>query len=261
MVLESKIEEELKNEVKNFKKCEKLLKHLTGDREIASLLEQANTVSITRMGFNDHGKVHSKIATLNALKIYGLLEARGIVGNIVKEEIGDGEDVRVALMLGAYLNDIGMCISRDSHDLLGVIVGKEIVLRLLKNIYVDTEKILRIQAVVLEEILCHMGDYRATSLEAKLVATADGTDMTKGRARIPYRISKPDIHQFSALAIEKVMIVEGEKKPVRIIVEMSDTAGIFQIEQELLQKIKDVGFQEYVEIVGRIKDGREFTYL
>src|SRR6266852_3849774 len=27
--------------------------------------------------------------------------------------------------------------------------------------------------------------------------TADGTDMTKGRARIPAKTSKPDIHQFS----------------------------------------------------------------
>ncbi len=41
---------------------------------------------------------------------------------------------------------------------------------------------------------------------------------------------------------------------------MSNAAGFFQIEQQLLQKIMDVGLENYVEIVG--KTGRkELKYL
>jgi len=84
--------------------------------------------------------------------------------------------------------------------------------------------------------------------------------MTKGRARIPNEISKPDIHQFSALAIERVIIGRGEKKPVRIEIQMNNATGVFQIEQQLLQKIMDVGFQEYVEIIGKLGK-EELKYL
>ena len=118
----------------------------------------------------------------------------------------------------------------------------------------------KLKAFILEGILCHLGEHKPTSLEAKIVACADGTDMTKGRARIPDRILKSDIHKFSALAIEKVIIRRGEKKPVRIEIHISDAAGVFQIEQQLLQKIMDVGFQEYVEIAGMLGK-EELKYL
>src|SRR5437016_3710482 len=261
-MIESRVEDDLQAEVKKFPKCAKLLKILLADMEITSLLDAGNRISISRMGFNDHGKVHSKIVSLNSLKIYSLLEKKGINGNVMKEEIGDEEDVRVVLLLGAFLHDLGMCISRESHDILGVIVGRHIIFRLLDEIYEkDIQKISFLESIVMEEILCHLGGYKATSVEAKVVATSDGTDMTKGRARIPYKIAHPDIHQFSALAVEKVSILPGKKKPVIIFIEMNDTAGIFQVEHQLLQKINDVGAQEFVEILVKLQDGREVSYL
>jgi metal-dependent HD superfamily phosphatase/phosphodiesterase len=260
MVLESEVDEKIKEEIKDFAKCSKLWDIISKDEEIFNILEQANKVSIVRMGFNDHGRVHAKIVLLNALKIYKILESKGINGNIITDGIGDSEDVRVALMLAAYLHDIGMSVSRKSHDIIGAILAKDIVTRVLNNIYNDIGKIARIRSLIFECILCHLGEYTSTSLESKIIATADGTDMTKGRARIPYKISKPDIHKFSALSIENVEIKEGVKKPIRIIAEMNDTTGIFQIEAQLMQKIRDVGFSDYVEIVAKIKDGREFSY-
>src|SRR5437867_6453757 len=212
-MLESRVEEDLFKIVEEFPKCTKLLKIMVSDTEINSLLEAGNRISISRMGFNDHGKVHSKIVSLNSMKIYNLLEKKKIVGNIIKEEVGNDDDCRLAIILGSFLHDVGMCLSRESHDILGVIMGRHIVYRILSQIYPERiQKISYMESVVLESILCHLGGYRATSLEAKIVATSDGTDMTKGRARIPYKIAHPDIHQFSALAIERVTITSGDKK-------------------------------------------------
>jgi len=261
MVFEAQIDKELSTLLEPYRTARETYATLSHDPVVASLLEQANIVSITRMGYNDHGKVHAKIVTMNAIKIYNLLSNTNMEANIVREGIGDNDNAVACLLIGAYLHDIGISISRDSHDLLGVILARDILARILPNRIDDTEKIARSTPIILEEILCHLGHYRATSLEAKIVATSDGTDMTKGRARIPAKTSKPDIHQFSALAVEHVEITKGDKKPIRIKIEMNDTAGVFQIEHQLVQKITDVGFDDHVEIVGTIKDGPTVTYF
>jgi len=261
MVFEAQVDKELSTLLEPHRKARETLATLSQDIEVANLLEQANIVSIARMGYNDHGKVHAKIVAMNAIKIYNLFNNTDTPANIVRERVGDNEDVIVSLLIGAYLHDIGISVSRDSHDMLGVILGKGILVRILPLVTEDKEKTERMTPIILEEILCHLGHYRATSLEAKIVATSDGTDMTKGRARIPAKTSKPDIHQFSALAVEQVEINRGQKKPIRINIEMNDTAGVFQIEHQLIQKITDVGFEDHVEIVGTIKDGPTVTYF
>jgi hypothetical protein len=262
MTLEIAVDRDLKNLLRKYKKCLRLLQILENDEEVYELLEQANKVSVVRMGFNDHGRVHAKIVALASLKIYDLLEKNKIYGHIILEKIGNSEDVRVALLLGSYIHDIGISISRKEHEMLGVVLARgiitEILLKLDRNY--SAGQIAKMRSIILEEILCHLGRYTSSSLESKIVATADGTDMTRGRARIPYQIAKPDIHKFSALAIEKVSIEAGDIKPVKITANMNDTTGIFQIELQLLQKIHDVGFTDYIEVVAKIKDGREIKY-
>ncbi len=78
---------------------------------------------------------------------------------------------------------------------------------------------------------------------------ADGTDMAGGRARIPYKTGKVDIHSLSALSITKVEIEGGDRKPVQILVSMNNPAGVFQIEQVLERKIKTSGIQDLVEVI------------
>jgi hypothetical protein len=262
MTSENYIDKELMKELKKYKKCLRLMNILERDEEVYNLLEQANKVMVVRMGFNDHGRVHSKIVALNALKIYSILEKKKILGNIILEEIGNAEDVRMALLLGAYIHDIGNSVSRDDHEIIGVILARSIITRILRRADPDANigKIARMRSIIIEEIICHLGKYRSTCLESKIVATADGTDMTKGRARIPYKLAKPDIHKFSALAIENVYVSEGKKKPVRIIVEMNDTTGIFQVEEQLIQKTTDVDFRDYIEIIARVKGRKEIEY-
>lgn len=190
-------------------KLKRVLKELKKDKEVKGYLEQANKLAVIRLGYNDHGEVHSKIVAFNALRMFDILDKKGIKPNIVSEEVGSKEDSEIAILLGAYLHDIGCSVSREAHEIVGVAIALPIINRILGKFY-DSDKLSRISCFVCEAILCHMG-FEATSLEAKLVEVADGTDISKGRARIPFHIGKKDIHKFSALAIERVDIREGEK--------------------------------------------------
>lgn len=252
--VESELEKILKGRVKE------VYLRIANDEEVKGLLEQANNLSILRLGYNDHGEVHSKIVALNSLKMFEILIKNKLKPTLIKEGIGNEEDSKIAILLGAYLHDIGCCVSRDSHEIIGAIISLPIIKRILKDFY-PAYKLSKISPFIIEAIISHMGNYEATSLEARIVEVADGTDITKGRARIPFHIGKKDIHKFSALAIEKVEIKRGGKKPIRIEVFMENPAGIFQTEEIMLKKIKDAKLEEYVEVVANIKGERKVRYL
>lgn len=232
-------------------KAELAKKLIEEDQEYLALIHLANQVMIDRMDYNDHGIMHARIVAENALRIFDLL---GEESNIEKEGIGDKEDAKVAILLASYLHDIGCCINRKDHELLGLILAKSIASRILERIYPnEVWKRSKMLAVILECILCHMGNYKPTSLEASIVLVADGTDMCKGRARIPFKKGKRDIHEYSAMAINKVEITKGKEKPVQIYIEMENEAGIFQVEEILLKKLEASLIRDKVEVLVNLK--------
>ena len=224
-----------------------ILSILEKDKEIYAILNQVNKVMIKRMDYNDHGIVHSKIVSKNAIKILELINEKP---NIIKEGIGNMEDAKNAIIIGSFLHDIGNSINRENHELLGMIIAQPIIDRILKKIYYNKEKIAKLKTVINEEILCHMGNYIPTSLEAKIVAVADGTDITKGRARLAFKIGEKDIHEYSAMAIDKVKIMKG--KPIEIHVYMENPAGIFQVQEVLIKKRDKVGMKEKIKVIAHV---------
>ena len=60
-------------------------------------------------------------------------------------------------------------------------------------------------------------------------------------------IGKVDIHSVSALAIDDIEISKGAK-PIAIKIKMSNSAGIFQIDNLLKPKLNNSGLKEYVQI-------------
>lgn len=210
---------------------------LENDPEIQALLHQVNKVMIERMDYNDHGPVHSRIVAENALK---LLENLKLTPNIVKEGIGSLEDAKNAVVLGAYLHDVGNAINRKDHELHSLVLASPIIERILGKLY-SPEKAIKIKTIVDEIILTHECNYIPTSVEAKIVAVADATDMAKGRARIAFKQGDKDIHEFSAMAIGKVEIAKNE-----IHVYMSNPAGVFQVDEHLMKRIKATGLPIHV---------------
>ena len=89
--------------------------------------------------------------------------------------------------------------------------------------------------------------------------------MTKGRARIPMALNKTpkvgDIHKYSANAIERIGIHHGEKKPIRIDIEMSGEVGFFQIEEVLLTKIESSPAKQFVELYAGVQGQEPRGYL
>jgi metal-dependent HD superfamily phosphatase/phosphodiesterase len=56
------------------------------------------------------------------------------------------------------------------------------------------------------------------------------------------------IHSLSAAAIEAVHIEPGEAKPVRLRIELTNSAGIFQLDQLFREKLAGSGLEQYIEL-------------
>ena len=238
----------------------KIFYMLENDIEVQSCLRMANVMAVDRLRYNDHGPVHSRITAGSALEIFKILTKK-VTPTTVKNGVCVLEDAKLIVLCGAYLHDIGNAIHRVAHHIHGCIVASPILDRFLQAVYPDNRELaLKLKEEILHSVFAHDEDVHCLSLEAGSVKVADGTDMAGGRARIPYKTGKVDIHTLSALSIKKVEIVEGDVKPVRILVNMDNPAGVFQIEHVLEQKINTSGIRELVEVVA-IEKGREIKTI
>ncbi len=241
-------------------------KLLIKDKEIHNLQDYANVVSIKRLSFNDHGPVHMKTVAINAVKMAALLNQAGIKLNLEAEGIGTFEDSKTAIVIAAFIHDIGMTIGRENHEKNAIIIAYPILNRLLEKLYPDNfQKLVIMRSLITECIVGHMATQRIHSLEAGIILVADGCDMEKGRARIPMMINTEsrvgDIHKYSASEINKVRIEKGDKKPIKIKVEMNESVGFFQVEEVLLGKINFSPVKPYVELYAGVTGREAKRYL
>jgi metal-dependent HD superfamily phosphatase/phosphodiesterase len=242
------------------------IKLLLADEEVQAAQEYANTVSIVRLGYNDHGPVHMRTVTVNALIMLKLLRQAGIKTSLEKDECGNFEDSLTAVIFAAMLHDLGMGVGRQDHELHSAYIAYPILDRLLGQVYgANIHKRAMVRATALEGISGHMGNRPISSLEAGIVQVADGCDMTKGRARIPIALNhspRPGhIHQYSANSIEEVRIGAGGEKPVRIDVLMSSEAGLFQVEEVLMGKIAASTAKPCIELYAQVREEPPRQYL
>ena len=265
-VKEISIESKILKRLQNHPNCVKLVEYLFADEELQELQDYANNVSIKRLGFNDHGPVHMRQVAGNAIKMLNLLQDAGIKTSLEKEEIGTFEDSMCAVILAALMHDLGMAIGRQGHEEMSVIIAQPIIERTLQHVFPDNlHKRVIIKSLATEAIVGHMSTRKIHSIEAGIILIADGCDMTKGRARIPMAINTTprvgDIHKYSANAINRIGIHHGERKPIRIDVEMSGDVGYFQVEEVLLTKIDSSPAKKYVELYAAVSGQEPKCYL
>ena len=194
----------------------KVVQLLIDDAEVQAIQDYANTVSIVRLGFNDHGPVHMRTVCRNALKMLKIFYQAKIQTSLEKEQSGTFADSVTAVILASFFHDFGMTVGRQDHELYSAIIGQPIINSILKKVLPEEKDLKRrvtIYAMAMEGIIGHMGTRKIHSVEAGIILVADGCDMTKGRARIPMEINtKPsvgDIHKYSANSFENVKIVAG----------------------------------------------------
>jgi metal-dependent HD superfamily phosphatase/phosphodiesterase len=236
------------------------LRLILQDEEIHALQDYGNSVSIKRLGFNDHGPVHMRTVALNAVTMLGLLRGAGVKLSLETEETGSFEDSLIAVLSAALTHDLGMSLGRQDHELHGAYIAYPILRRILAQVYGDDIKHqVAARSIALEAIAGHMGNRAVYSIEAGVVQVADGCDMEKGRARIPMAIGGApkvgDIHQYSAHAIEELRILQGNEKPIKIEALMSSEVGLFQIEEVLLAKIHASTAKPYIELFAMLEGG------
>ncbi len=252
--MSSVVNQELINKFLNkYDKVRIIYEELEKNKAVQSYLKLANLMAVTRLKYNDHGVVHSRIVSGAALELHEIL-SKYVQPSIIKDREGDIEDSKVVTLCAAYLHDIGNAVHRVDHHFHGVILANRLLDKILSKVYKGhTRRALKIE--ILHGIFSHDENIPCLTLEAGIAKVADGLDMAEGRARIPYKTGKVDIHALSALAIKKVEIEELNryKKFIQIRIYMQSTAGVFQIEEVLMKKVKTSGIKEYLEIIG-IKD-------
>jgi metal-dependent HD superfamily phosphatase/phosphodiesterase len=216
----------------------------------------ANVMAIERMGYTDHGPTHVKIVANLALKLLRILADKHVKPSIVKNYGMKAEDAEVVVVLGSIFHDLGMIVTRNDHEKYSAFVALEFIDHCLTPIYTIEERAI-ITSEVLHAIVAHEQPNKPLTIEAGIVAIADALDMEAGRARIPFEAGKIDIHAVSALSIEKIEIIETSKKPITIKITMSNSAGVFQIDELLKPRIEKSGLQKYFHVVAEITGEKE----
>jgi hypothetical protein len=168
-------------------------------------------------------------------------------------DLRDGE---VVVAAAALLHDIGMSIHRSDHEAYSLFLAQPKLKDLYGGIY-DPRTTCIMVAETLHAIISHRSGGRPLTLEAGIVRIADSLDMAKGRSRIPFSQGSVSIHSLSAAAIEAVHIDSGEVKPVRLVIEMSNSAGVFQLDQLFREKLAGSGLEPYIELEARIEGEHE----
>ncbi|HSM07825.1 MAG TPA: HD domain-containing protein [Gemmatimonadota bacterium] len=224
-----------------------LIERVNADDDLYALWTAANVNAIERLGMTDHGPVHVKIVLNIATRLLRLLMDGGIVPGVVENYGMDKQDAEVVVALAALLHDLGMSIHRVDHEAYSLFIAQRKLDTLLVGIYPPGVATI-IRSEVLHAIISHRTGGQPLTIEAGVVRIADALDMAKGRSRIPFEAGSVSIHSVSAAAIEEIKIERGEERPIRIRILMSNSAGVFQLDQLFRGKLRGSGLEAHVEL-------------
>ncbi len=233
-------------------KLKQLLARINEDAELLQLWKCANINAVDRSGISDHGEIHIRIVSNAALRILRLLIKGGITPSVVKDHGMETDDAEVIVVLAACLHDIGISAHRNDHERYSIFLAYPKSRELLKDIYEEPELTI-MASEVMHAIIAHNAKETCLTIEAGVLKVADALDMTEGRSRIPFEIGNVNIHSVSAKAVDSVEIEPGEKRPVRLMITLANSAGIFQVDELLRHKLKNSSIADHVEIIAKIE--------
>ena len=242
--------------LRNNKKLKVLTDRINGDRELFQIWKCANVNAVDRSGISDHGEVHIRIVANAALRIVRLLVKGGIEPSVVTHHGLTDEDAELIVVLAACLHDTGISVHRNHHESYSLFIAFRKARELLEGIY-DEPDLTTMVSETLHAVIAHGADEECLTIEAGILKVADAIDMTEGRSRIPFEAGKVNIHSVSAQAVDDVNIRKGENKPVCIEIKLSNSAGIFQIDELLRNKLRYSPLKTFVEVIAKIEGETE----
>jgi metal-dependent HD superfamily phosphatase/phosphodiesterase len=246
---------EIRAPTRGNRKLEQLLAAVNADPQIKAWWHAAG-VNAERLEMSDHSWVHIQIVTNIALRLARLLFRRGVEPSVVTDHGMTERDAEVVIAAGALLHCLGMAIHREDHERYSLFLAADKLPGLLASSYEDPERTL-IASEAMHAIISHRTKGKPLTVEGAIVRVADALDMAQGRARVPFEAGHANIHSLSAYAIEDVTISGGRDKAVRVEIAMSNSAGIFQVDEGLGSKLRGTLLEDHIEVVARIEAEHE----
>ncbi len=238
-----------------YPRASALYARLMEDPQVLALWDLTGYMSVEKLGYNDHGQMHAQVVAADALRLLHLLIEGGVESDVVASDAGTLEDAYVVVLAAALLHDVGNQVAREGHEAYSVMLAHPVLARHLPHIYPDPAQRQVLTGFVLSAIASHDCDPIPATLEAAIVAVADGADMTQGRGQVAFDRGKADIHAVSAMAIREVTIRPGEETPAHIEVAMDNPAGLFQVEKLLGRKLALSGLGRHISLRACVTPG------
>jgi metal-dependent HD superfamily phosphatase/phosphodiesterase len=241
------------------RKLEEFLEAVNADERVRSWWYMTQVTS-ERLGMSDHSWVHVQVVLNIALRLLRLLIKGGVEPAMVTDHGMKDRDAELVVAGGALFHDVGMSIHRADHEAYSLFMVQERLDELLSGCYEEPERTVVI-AEILHAIIGHRRRGEPYTVEAGVVRVADALDMAQGRSRIPVEDGQYGIHALSAAAIDEVRIEAGEERPVKVEIEMNNSAGIFQVDDLLATKLRGTPLEGHVEVIAQVKGETEKRLL
>jgi uncharacterized protein len=241
------------------RKLEDFLDAVNADERVRSWWYMTQVTS-ERLGMSDHSWVHVQVVLNIALRLLRLLVKGGVEPAMVTDHGMKDRDAELVVAGGALFHDVGMSIHRADHEAYSLFMVQERLDELLGGCYEEPERTVVI-AEILHAIIGHRRRGEPYTVEAGVVRVADALDMAQGRSRIPVEDGQYGIHALSAAAIDEVRIESGEERPVKVEIEMNNSAGIFQVDDLLATKLRGTPLEGHVEVIAQVKGETEKRLL
>ena len=233
------------------RRLERLLDAANADEQLKAWWHVSAVNATRRLGMSDHSWVHIQIVLNIGLRLLRLLARRGVVPSVVADYAMSEHDAEVVVAAACLLHCVGMSIHRADHERYSLFLTADKLGSLLSEAYDEPERSI-VVSEALHAIIGHRRKGNPFTVEAGIVRVADALDMARGRSRVPFEAGRLNIHSLSAYAIDDVKISPGEDRAVRVEIEMSNSAGIYQVDELLATKLRGSGLEEHVEVIARI---------
>ena len=218
-------------------------------------------VHAERLGMSDHSWVHTQIVLNIGLRVLRLLVKAGVEPTVVADHGMKDRDAEVVVAGGALLHDVGMSIHRADHEEYSLFLAQ-----------LGAAAAARRQLPRARAHGRHRGDPARDHRPPPPRRALHGRGRRGPRRRRPRHgrragsgsRSRPAARgstRSRAAAVDEVRIEAGEERPVRIEIDLNNSAGIFQVDDLLATKIRDTPLEGRVEVVAKIEGESEKRLL
>jgi len=242
------------------RRLERLLEAVNADQQVKAWWLVSAVNASRRLSMSDHSWVHLQIVLNIGLRLARLLFRRGVTPSVTSDYGMSERDAEVVIAAGCLLHCVGMSIHRDDHERFSLFLTADKIGSLLTDAYEEPERTV-IASEALHAIIGHRRKGAPFTIEAGIVRVADALDMARGRSRVPFEAGHQNIHSLSAYAIDEVKISPGRDRAVRVEIAMSNSAGIFQVDELLATKLRGSGLEQHIEVIARIDAEHEQRLL